>query len=61
MRRIETACVIIGFIVLLCPVRIKIEQPVNIADIFVALGSMLHSVIAELMIILPLYFNFWKK
>lgn len=61
MKKIEIACVIIGFISLLCPAKIKIEQPVDIADVLVALGFVLHFVIAGLMIILPLYFNFWKK
>ena len=60
MNKLEIACVIVGLIGMLMPARIKISTA-NFADILVALGFWTRYVICGLMILLPLYFNLWKK
>ena len=61
MTKIEIACVIFGIIGLIEPLRIKVESPVDIADILLVLTFLLRYVICGLMILLPLYFKLWRK
>lgn len=60
MTKLEIACVICGIIGILSPARIKVEQPVNIADIFVSITFLSKYIICGLMILLPL-FRLWRK
>lgn len=61
MTKLEIACVICGLIAILFfqPTSYTIRKA-TLADIFLFIFLTLRSVIFLLMIIIPLYFRFWK-
>lgn len=61
MTKLEIACVICGLIGSLYPLRIKVTSPVTLADVLAILTIIFRYIVCGLMILLPLYFELWKK
>lgn len=62
MNKFEKACIICGLIGILVyqPTYIKLENG-NFADIMLIISFILKDLVFGAMIILPLYFHFWRK
>ena len=60
MTNLEIACVIVGLIGMLLPIKFEVKTPVPLADILVTITVLVRFVIFGLMIILPLYFRLWS-
>lgn len=61
MTRIEIVCVIGGLIAFLYPLHIKVTSPVTLADVLTILAVIIRYLVCGLMILLPLYFRFWRR
>ena len=61
MTKVEIACVICGLIAFLYPFNIKITPPVTLADVLITLAVIIRYLVCGLMILLPLYFRFWRR
>lgn len=62
MNKLEKACVICGLIGILVyqPTHIKLENG-NFADIMLIISFIMKDLVFGSMVILPLYFRFWRK
>lgn len=60
MTKLEIACIIVGFIGFLTPLKLKLDNQ-GIADIILVLALLIRYLLCGAMILLPLYFNFWRK
>lgn len=58
MKGLEIACVIIGFICIILNIDFKVEG--KTAIICVLISKVISNLIFGAMIILPLYFNYWR-
>ena len=58
MNKLEIACIIIGFIGMLFDVAEKVEGKHAIICYFIL--NIMSKFIYGMMILLPLYFNYWK-
>lgn len=59
MNKLEIACVIIGFICMLCNLDMEIKgthKTVVVANVF----ALIRSLIYLAMILIPMYFRFWR-
>ena len=59
MNKLEIACVVIGFICMLCNLDMTIKgtlKTVVVANVF----SLIRSLIYLAMILVPMYFRFWR-
>ena len=61
MTKIEIICVIGGLIAFLYPFNIKVKSPVTLADVLVTLAIIIRFLVCGLLILLPLYFRFWRR
>lgn len=61
MTKIEIVCVIGGLIAFLYPFNIKITPPVTLADVLITLAVIIRYLVCGLIILLPLYFRFWRR
>lgn len=61
MTKLEIACVICGLIAFLCHLNIKVTPPVTLADVLITLAVIIRYLVCGLMILLPLYFRFWRR
>ena len=60
MTKLEIACIIVGFIGFLTPLKLKLDNQ-GIADIILVLALLIRYLLCGVMILLPLYFNLWRK
>lgn len=58
MNKLEIACVVIGFICIILNIDFKAEG--KIAIICVLILKVISNLIYGVMILLPLYFNYWR-
>jgi len=58
MNKLEIACVIIGFICIIFNIDLKVEG--KTAIICVLISKVISNLIFGAMILLPLYFNYWR-
>ena len=58
MNKLEIACVVIGFICIILNIDFKAKG--NIAIICVLISKVISNLIFGAMILLPLYFNYWR-
>ena len=58
MNKLEIACVVIGFICIILNIDFKVEG--KTAIICVLISKVISNLIFGAMIILPLYFNYWR-
>lgn len=58
MNKLEIACIIIGFICIILNIDFKAEG--KTAIICVLISKVISNLIFGAMILLPLYFNYWK-
>jgi hypothetical protein len=58
MNKLEIACVIIGFICIILNIDFKAEG--KTAIICVLISKVISNLIFGAMILLPLYFNYWR-
>ncbi len=58
MKGLEIACVVIGFICIILNIDFKVEG--KTAIICVLISKVISNLIFGAMILLPLYFNYWK-
>ena len=61
MTKFEIVCVICGIIAFLYPIHLKVTPPVTLADVLITLAVIIRYLICGLMILLPLYFRFWRR
>lgn len=61
MTKIEIICVIGGLIAFLYPIHIKVKPPVTFADVLITFAIIIRFLVCGLMILLPLYFRFWRR
>lgn len=59
MKGLEIACVVIGFICIILNIDFKAEG--KNAIICVLISKVISNLIFGAMILLPLYFNYWKR
>lgn len=60
MTKLEIACVICGLVGSLEPLQIKVTSPVTLGDVLTILTIMFRYTLRGLMVLLPLYFRFWR-
>lgn len=58
MKGLEIACVVIGFICIILNIDFKAEGKTTI--VCVLISKVISNLIFGAMILLPLYFNYWK-
>ena len=58
MNKLEIACVVIGFICIILNIDFKVEG--KTAIICVLISKVISNLIVGAMILLPLYFNYWR-
>lgn len=58
MTKLEIACVIIGFICIILNIDFKVEG--KTAIVCVLISKVISNLIFGAMILLPLYFNYWR-
>lgn len=58
MKGLEIACVVIGFICIILNIDFKVEEKTTI--ICVLISKVISNLIFGAMILLPLYFNYWR-
>lgn len=58
MNKLEIACVVIGFICIILDIDFKVEG--KTAIICVLISKVISNLIFGAMILLPLYFNYWR-
>ena len=58
MKGLEIACVVIGFICIILNIDFKVEG--KTAIICVLISKVISNLIFGVMILLPLYFNYWR-
>ena len=58
MNKLEIACVIIGFICIILNINFKVEG--KTAIICALISKIITNLIFSAMVLLPLYFNYWK-
>ena len=58
MKGLEIACVIIGFICIILNINFNVEG--KTAIICVLISKVISNLIFGAMILLPLYFNYWR-
>lgn len=58
MKGLEIACVVIGFICIILNIDFKVEG--KTAIICVLISKVISNLIFGAMILLPLYFNYWR-
>lgn len=58
MNKLEIACIVIGFICIILNIDFKAEG--KTAIICVLISKVISNLIFGAMIILPLYFNYWR-
>lgn len=59
MNKLEIACVVMGFICMLCNLDMKVEgtdKTLVVANVF----ALIRSLIYLAMILVPMYFKFWR-
>ena len=61
MTKLEITCVICGVIAFLYPLNIKVTPPVTFADVLIVIATIIRYLVCALMILLPLYFRFWRR
>ena len=58
MKGLEIACVVIGFICIILNIDFKVEG--KTAIICILISKVISNLIFGAMILLPLYFNYWR-
>ena len=58
MNKLEIACIIIGFICIILNIDFKVEG--KTAIVCVLISKVISNLIFGAMILLPLYFNYWR-
>lgn len=58
MNKLEIACVVIGFICIILNIDFKAEG--KFAIICILISKLISNLIFGAMILLPLYFNYWR-
>ena len=61
MTKLEIACVICGLLAFLCPLTLNVTPPMTFTDVLVVLAVIIRYIVCGLMILLPLYFRFWRR